>query len=156
MVRAEVDLRDPHQCLVVDSVGRLVGPMLPSTLEEPFVAHRYHVIGVDRLHVGCHFACPFRDGRFVPALRGVESIGVGRARFVRELPREDGRILAVGSAIDAVDPIDEVGNPILVGLAHALVGVEEVVLVEAVPHQVLVHPSELSPAVGEREQHLDI
>jgi hypothetical protein len=103
-----------------------------------------------------HLLHPAGEGGGRAVLRTIVLAVVAAAGFVRELPREDVRVVLVGHLGDGVDPVDQVRRVAPVRLPRALVRIELVVIAQVEPLQVLVHATKLFPVVGEHQHELDV
>src|SRR5665647_2451835 len=136
----------------VDAVGAVAGPVAGGLVaQEAFVTGPHQVVVVNRLDVCRHLVHPRSEHVRVAAGIPREQARAAAARFVGELPGHDRRVVLVRDAGDGVDPVEQVGDPVLVPLAHRRVGVEVAVVLGAGPGVVLVDPAEVGPVVGQRQ-----
>ena len=102
------------------------------------------MVRVDRLDVRGHLRDPAPDelARVIAA-----------PRLVRELPREDRRIVPVLPAVVRVHAVQEMAHVVLVELLAVRVRVERIrARARRAPPDVLRHPAEVGPVVHEADQ----
>src|SRR5690606_17228813 len=96
------------------------------------------------------------NGARVATLLVVTPSGGDTTRLVGELPRENGRVVAVEPAVDGVGARDDVLDPGLVRLPDSGIGVEFVMILLTEPHHVLVHATKVVPVVDHHQDQLDV
>jgi len=150
MESAVIDMGKSGKCVEVDTVRSIVRPVgAARVIEESFASDADQVVLVERLDVCRDLAGPIHESGScaVGASREVSDGVTVTTRFVCKLPSEDGGGVDVASH-NGLDIVLVCGNDLWVG-------VEVVVVFASKIDRVDIHPTIVSPVVGESHNKFD-